>query len=278
MLYTLERQRFTKALKSRLVKNGVDTVYIPYHQQDYYDQYVAENIGSILNNNEIEEEVKIQVLLDNSSRQVKNIFKNKSITSEDFKGLNQLVESSLHFLSKINAVNKIAKFVSHDYLTYNHCVHVFTYSMLLLNTYDMTFSMMRKVGLGALLHDIGKTLIPSKILNKPGKLNSSEWTDIQKHTVYGLRMCSKLTLSQTSINCILFHHEKIDGNGYLTGASGDEIPLPVKIITCCDVYDAITSKRPYADAETSANALKIMDQEMKGTFDRDVFQRFTSLV
>ncbi|MGM0760688.1 MAG: HD-GYP domain-containing protein [Thermodesulfobacteriota bacterium] len=280
VLYTLERQRFTQKLKDRLVNNGIETVYVPSHQQESYEQYVFENLDTILTNSEIDEEVRSRVLLDTSAKQMENIFENQenAITQETIQDLGKLVDSSMKFLSRINAIESLAKFVSHDYKTYTHCVNVFAYSSLMLNTYNLPFSFKRKVGMGALLHDIGKTLIPQKILNKPGKLNPQEWIEVQKHSIYGVRVCSHLTLSQTTIHCILFHHEKYNGRGYLSGLSGDEIPFPVKIITCCDVYDAITSKRPYADAETSLNTLKIMSQEMEGSFDQEIFQRFASLV
>jgi putative nucleotidyltransferase with HDIG domain len=280
VLYTLERQRFTQELKQRLVNNGISTVYVPRHQQENYDQYVFENLGNILNNPEIDEEARSQVLLETSAKQVQQLFEDQKcpLSTKNIQDLNHLVESSLTFLSRVRALNSLSKFISHDYKTYTHCVNVFTYASLLLSTYKVPFSVKRKVGMGALLHDIGKTLIPQKILNKPGKLNPHEWTEIQKHTLYGLRLCSRVTLSQTSIHCILFHHEKYNGRGYLSGLQGDEIPLPVKIITCCDVYDAITSSRPYADAETPFNALRIMSQEMGGTFDPEVFQRFAGLV
>lgn len=280
VLFTLERQRFTKELKDRLVKNGIETVYVPSHQQEDYEHYLFQNLDKILNNPEIDEDARSQVLLETSTRQMHKVFEqqNKPISQENIDNLNHLVKSSQTFLGRKNAIDSLSKFISHDYKTYTHCVNVFVYSSLLLNTFNVPFSFKRKVGMGALLHDIGKTLIPKRILNKPGKLNPQEWNEVQKHTIYGLRMCSRLTLSQTTIHCILFHHEKYSGRGYLSGLKGDEIPFPVKLITCCDVYDAITSHRPYAKAEASASALHIMSQEMKGTFDEEIFRRFASLI
>ncbi|MGM0539893.1 MAG: HD-GYP domain-containing protein [Thermodesulfobacteriota bacterium] len=280
VLYTLERQRFTQELKNRLVENGIETVYILNHQQENYDRYVLENLGSILANDEIDEGLRSKVLIDTSTKEMKKIFEqhDQFIHQQTIKELSYLVESSMTFLSQMDAINSLTKFVSHDYKTYSHCVNVFAYTSLVLNTYKLPFSFKRKVGLGALLHDIGKTLIPQNILNKPGKLNPQEWVEIQKHSLYGVRMCAQLTLSQTTIHCILFHHEKYNGKGYLSGLSGEEIPFPVRIITCCDVYDAITSQRPYADAETPESALRVMKNEMRGTFNPEILERFASLV
>lgn len=280
VLYTLERQLFTQELKNRLVENGIETVYIPNHQQENYDRYVLDNLSSILSNDEIEEDVRSKVLIDTSTKEMKKIFDqhDQIIQQQTIKDMNYLVESSMTFLSRKKAINSLTKFISHDYKTYTHCVNVFAYTSLVLNTYNLPFSFKRKVGLGALLHDIGKTLIPQDILNKPGKLNPQEWREIQKHSLYGVRMCAQLTLSHTTIYCILFHHEKYNGKGYLSGLRGEEIPFPVRIITCCDVYDAITSHRPYADAETPESALRIMGNEMRETFDPEILKRFASLV
>ncbi|MFW5931428.1 MAG: HD-GYP domain-containing protein, partial [Desulfosalsimonas sp.] len=134
------------------------------------------------------------------------------------------------------------------------------------------------VGVGALLHDIGKTRIPVKVLNKPGALDEQEWKLVKLHPVHGMRMCTNVSLPQMSLNCIVFHHEKFDGSGYPTGMSGEEIPVPVRVLTCCDVYDAITSNRPYAKASTPFETLKIMADEMKGAFDERIFKSFIKVL
>ena len=280
VLYTRERQRFTRALKDRLLHHDVEYVYVPYHQQASYDQYIFNNLETILANPEIDTSVRSQVFLETSSKHVHEVFDQKlpALPQESVDTLKHIVDNSISFLSTKEAMDSLGKFISHDYKTFSHCIHVFAYTMFLAKSFELSDEHCRHIGIGALLHDIGKSLIPSHILNKPGKLSTVEWEEVQRHSIYGLRMCAQVDLPQPAINCIIFHHEKFDGLGYPSGLSGDNIPLGIRILTCCDVYDAITSSRPYAEAETPFNALKIMNQHMCGTFDPQVFKRFIYLL
>ena len=282
VLYTKEREFFSHSLKQRLVENGIDTVYIPYHQQACYESYIKDNLEWILNDASISLEVRSRVFFDITLNQVKDIFEERMpvIDAQVLDGVQQVVQSSLSFLATPGAMESIGRFISHDYQTFSHGVQVFTYTMMLMHSLeeDWEEETLVDVGVGALLHDIGKTHIPASVLNKPGRLNASEWEQVKLHPVHGMRMCTNVNLSQTSLNCILFHHEKFDGSGYPSGMSQEEIPVPVRVLTCCDVYDAITSKRPYAPASSPFEALKIMGEEMKSAFDYRIFKSFIQVL
>lgn len=282
VLYTKERQYFSNSLKQRLVENGIDTVYIPYHQQAGYESYIMDNLEWILNDGGLSLDVKSRVFLDITTSKVKNIFQQRLpvINEHVLDDVQNVIRSSLSFLTTPGAMESIGRFISHDYETFSHSVHVFTYTMMLMHCLEEEWKeeTLVDVGVGALFHDIGKTHIPASVLNKPGRLNNSEWEQIKLHPVHGMRMCTNVSLSHMSLNCILFHHEKIDGSGYPSGMSGEEIPVPVRVLTCCDVYDAITSKRPYAPARSAFEALKIMGGEMKGALDQRVFKSFIKVL
>lgn len=276
VLYTKEKETFSESLKERLYNNGIETVYIPYTQQENYENYMFKNLGKILDNDQIPNNVRSQILLDISSQEINKIFQDISLLSND-KAINDLykiVDSSLNFLSYDDSLRNIGKLVSHDYMTYSHCLHVFVYTTAMMQRCQYDHQMIIDTGVGSMLHDIGKSLIPLKILNKPGKLNAEEWALIKNHPVYGLRLCAGLNFSSLVLNCILFHHERYDGNGYPSGIYGENIPYPVRILTCCDVYDALTSDRPYAKAEKPYQALAIMNEDMKGCFDSEVLKDF----
>ncbi|MBS3810126.1 MAG: HD domain-containing protein [Desulfobacterales bacterium] len=282
VLYTRERQYFSRSLKQRLVENGIDTVYIPYNQRASYESYIMDNLDWILNDPEVPIEARSRAFLDITASQVKEVFNNRLpvLDEQVVDGVRHVVQSSLSFLSTPGATESISRFISHDYQTFSHSVHVFAYTMMLMHCLEENWEeeTLVDVGVGALLHDIGKTHIPTDVLNKPGRLNEGEWEQVKLHPVHGMRMCTNVSLPQMSLNCIVFHHEKFDGTGYPSGMSGEEIPVPVRVLTCCDVYDAITSKRPYAPASTPFEALKIMSEEMKGAFDSRIFKSFINVL
>ncbi len=276
VLYTKEKEEFSEDLKQRLYDNGIETVYVPYTQQDVFENHMLHNLGNILDNEEIPNQVRSQVFLDISSQEVEKIFQDSYLLFEEntLNDIYSIVESSLEFLANDDSLRNIGKLVSHDYMTYSHCVHVFVYTTAMMKRYQFDQQMIVDTGVGAMLHDVGKSLIPTKVLNKPGKLNEEEWALIKKHPVYGLRLCAGLDLSSQVLNCIVFHHERFNGQGYPSGLYGQYIPYPVRIMTCCDVYDALTSDRPYAKAEKPYQALAIMNEDMKGTFDEQILQDF----
>jgi HD-GYP domain-containing protein (c-di-GMP phosphodiesterase class II) len=235
-----------------------------------------DNLGDILDNSHIPNEVRSQVFLDMSKNEVDKIFQDNSLLLDaaTLENLYHIVQSSVDFLSFDDSLRNIGKLVSHDYMTYSHCVHVFVYVTAMMQRLQFDLKMITDTGVGSLLHDIGKSLIPRSVLNKPEKLNAKEWDLIKCHPVYGLRLSAGMNLSSSVLNCIIFHHEHYDGTGYPSGLYGQNIPYPVRILTCCDVYDALISNRPYAKAEKPYQALAIMNHEMQGTFDPDVLKHF----
>ncbi|MGM0424814.1 MAG: HD-GYP domain-containing protein [Thermodesulfobacteriota bacterium] len=282
VLYTREKERYTQQLRQKLHETGIDRVYVPASQIEHYQKYVHLHLSKILEDQNIPVQERAKTFLQTTTEMVKRIFQKKlpgGITQEELDHIVHLVTSSSKFLTLEEALRNINKLISHDYKTFSHCVHVFTYSMAIMNTYDRFSENDRQnTGIGAMLHDLGKSLIPQSVLNKPGRLSVQEWDMMQKHPIYGVRLCSNISLSDLSLKCILFHHEKYDGTGYPSGMQAENIPLPARILNCCDVYDAITSDRPYAPAENPFQALKTMKQNMRGSFDLEVLRRLITLL
>lgn len=281
VLYTKSGQTFTEKHTTKLYSNGVKEIYVQSEEKHNYDKYLEENLGSILLNGSLPEEERSKVLYEASSSVVRNVFNEKlpeTLSAEHFERVSAIAENSIRFLSSEKALAAIAPFISHDYKTYTHCIHVFIFLVAILNTYSLSEQLIFECGLGALLHDLGKTSIPKAILNKRGPLTNDERKIIQSHPLVGVSMCSQLPLSQNTINCILFHHEKMDGSGYPSGLKGKDIPLPVRAIAIADIYDALTSARPYAEAMSPYEALKLMRHTMRKELDMDVFKRLVAVL
>ena len=131
---------------------------------------------------------------------------------------------------------------------------------------------------GALLHDIGKMGIPDSILLKPGPLNDNEWEVMKRHPVYAYDLLFPITHLRSALDIPYYHHEKWNGAGYPQGLKGEQIPLPARIFTVVDVWDALTSDRPYRKAWTSKKALEYIREQSGNQFDPKIVDVFLSLI
>ena len=131
---------------------------------------------------------------------------------------------------------------------------------------------------GGYLHDVGKVGIPDSILFKPSKLTAEEWVTMRSHSVRGEEICRHLKSLRTVLPVIRHHHERWDGSGYPDGLRGDQIPVLARILQIADIYDALTSARPYKPAFAPAKALDIMrDETERGWRDPRIFHLFLRL-
>ena len=127
---------------------------------------------------------------------------------------------------------------------------------------------LRDLALGAMLHDVGKLSVPDEILQKPGALGDEEFAVIRRHPVWGRELVDELgSFSPLVATLVLDHHERLDGAGYPRGITGDQIGLETHILTVCDVYDALITKRVYREAWTSQRALDLLRGDTGSGFD-----------
>jgi len=132
---------------------------------------------------------------------------------------------------------------------------------------------------GAYLHDIGKIAIPDAILLKPGRLTKEEFEVMKRHVIYGYELARSIKgIPETTLNVILYHHEKWDGTGYMKGLKGLEIPVEARIFAVIDVFDALVSPRPYKQPWPVDKALNLLEREAGRHFDKDIVDVFIDLV
>ena len=127
---------------------------------------------------------------------------------------------------------------------------------------------------GALLHDVGKIGIPDRVLLKPGKLTDAEYVEMKNHVRYGVDIVSRSAWLQDAEAVVRNHHEKLDGTGYDGGVTGGDIPLEARIFAIADVFDALTSRRPYKDPMTFDEAWSILEEGRASHFDADLLDHF----
>jgi HD-GYP domain-containing protein (c-di-GMP phosphodiesterase class II) len=176
------------------------------------------------------------------------------------------------------ALISIARLKRRDEYTYMHSVAVCALMVSLGQQLGLKGDELKQAGLAGMLHDLGKALMPLEVLNKPGKLTDAEFAVMKGHPERGHELLVEGgTAGHVALDVCLHHHEKIDGSGYPHGLTGENISLFSKMGAVCDVYDAVTSVRPYKDGWDPGEALRRMAQ-WTGHFDPAVFQAFVKAV
>jgi diguanylate cyclase (GGDEF)-like protein/putative nucleotidyltransferase with HDIG domain len=166
---------------------------------------------------------------------------------------------------------------SKDRYTQGHCERVADLACALALRAGMEPRELFWFRIGAIVHDVGKLIIPSEILNKPGKLASDEWELIKRHPVAGVEMLADMDFPGDVIPMVRSHHERWDGQGYPDMLAGESIPRSARILCVADVYDALMSKRSYKGALSHEAVLEIMRADVGGQFDPDLFAHFEDL-
>ncbi len=163
-----------------------------------------------------------------------------------------------------------------DEYTGAHIKRISMYCNLIAKELKLDKEFIKKITLASPLHDVGKIGIPDNILLKPGKLSKEEFEIMKTHTLIGAKILdhSKQDLIKFAKEIALYHHEKYNGNGYPYNLKGEEIPLSARIVAIADVFDALTSKRPYKDPYPIPDTINIIKQEAKQHFDPEIVNIF----
>ena len=173
------------------------------------------------------------------------------------------------------ALISLARLKTADDYTYMHSVAVCALMISLGRQIGVDENTIPRLGIAGLLHDLGKAMMPQDVLNKPGKLTDEEFGIMKRHPSEGAKLLqSSESIDDIALDVALHHHEKTDGSGYPEGLKDNEISLYAKMGAVCDVYDAITSNRPYKAGWDPAESLRRMAEWANGHFDPTVFQAF----
>jgi HD-GYP domain-containing protein (c-di-GMP phosphodiesterase class II) len=172
------------------------------------------------------------------------------------------------------AIVSLARLKTHDDYTYMHSMAVCALMVSLGRQLGMDETSAREIGLAGMLHDMGKAMMPLEVLNKPAKLTEAEYAIMKTHPQHGYELLLEgKGTSEVALDVVLHHHERPDGKGYPHGLSGQSLSRVARMGAVCDVYDAITSNRPYKSGWDPAESIARM-ASWAGQFDNDIFQAF----
>jgi len=223
----------------------------------------------ILLSNEIKEEaIKIvyESLLEAKAGRMVDKTKAREVVSKLVEEIITKQENSLLNLMDIR---------SHDKYTFSHSINVCTLSALIGIKQKLKRKELEELALGALLHDVGKIMIGVEILEKPGRLTKEEFEEIKKHPIYSYNILSReKDITETPKMIAYSHHERYDGRGYPRKLAGDEIPPLVIVTSLADVYDALTTNRPYRKSLLPYEAMRIIISQTFSDFSVEVVRDF----
>jgi putative nucleotidyltransferase with HDIG domain len=247
--------------------------------------YIDDSISNGIKVNETispEERLKAVKNITASFNQLKGIEGKKAsyILDKQSKEIGKLVDQLLVSIVNSKEILTILtdSFIYDEYL-YNHSFQVTLYSIAMAKELGYSYKEMRLIGIGAMLHDVGKLQVPTNVLLKPSRLTDDEFEVMKKHAKLGFDILRNLhSISLLVAHCAFQHHERLDGSGYPRGISDREIHPYAKIIAVADVFDAVTSDRVYRDKMLPCQGLEIVEAASGTLFDAKVVEALKKCV
>jgi putative two-component system response regulator len=211
-------------------------------------------------------------------------FLHKPIHKEELSARVRSLLRLKHFIDELESAETVLfslalSIEAKDPYTEGHCARLSQYSVELAKALGLSEEQQVALRRAGVVHDIGKVAVPESILLKPGPLTPEEREIIEQHPIAGERICRPLRSFRNVLPIIRHHHEKLDGSGYPDGLKGEAIPITARILSVVDVFDAMTTDRPYRAALSTEEAFKIMREEIrKGWWDGHMFDTFRTLI
>lgn len=241
-------------------------------------EVVVEDDASIRQKREIDNFKKnFDLVQEDIKSEFENIIKGKAIKRRD---LEEKVNQALTaFGGNVNVFQLMEKIKDLDDTTYVHSHNVTLTSYAIGKWLDLSESELRDLTVSSMLADIGKIKVPAELLNKKEKLTEDELDECRKHVIYSHDLIKPYTFLNNKIKqAVLLHHEKMDGSGYPLGLEAEKIPLLPRIIAISDIYNALTSKRPYRDKKSPFEAIRILETEYIDKLDTNILYIFLNRI
>lgn len=263
----------------RLRARGIKQLYIQRDAREQYQSYLRQIAGSDANGQSAEYSVRLAA--------VNEVV--RDVLESDFKRADndRMVDSAME-LGSITAdlithdqfaAADMLRVLHHDYATFTHSANVAFYAGMLADALGLDATDVQLIVAGGLLHDLGKLEIDERILCKPGRLDDEEFRIIRSHPTIGFRkLARRQDLTAGQLMMVYQHHERLDGKGYPTGCVADDIHLWAKLCSVVDVFEALTSHRPYRSPMPRLRALEILQRDSGTAFDPEILACWEAII
>ncbi len=271
---------FNETIRKRLQANRHTHVYIKSDNTHSMSSYLESNIENVIHNPKVPQREKASILHDASIYLIKELLTDPR-SPEPLKRSMHLVDSTAEFiLSDKDVVSHLLALISRDYQTHIHSIEVMSFAIALGKRLGFKEgSELLDLGRAGLLHDVGKSFVNPKIIRKNGPLDKEEFIEMKRHPNFGyLALHDTGIPNKNVLHIVRHHHEDLRRKGYPRGLNPDEIGLDLRIVTCIDIFCALTKNRTYRTAYNTFPALKLMKEWVNMKIDKNVFAQLVYLL
>ncbi len=279
VLFLANTENLNTSKLTTLSEHGVSKLFIDRSDCQRYQEYLRENWKTLAADDSIPIDQRIAVMSDVMRDVLDGSFRTNSSDAIVLVS-KQLASDACALVSNESIItSQLCKVLHHDYATFTHCTNVCLYVVLLARELGYSGSELEEIATGGLLHDLGKLQIDERILTKPGKLDEFEFREVQKHPTTGFReLASRDDLNLGQLMMTYQHHERMNGSGYPVGCLGDEIHPWARVCAVVDVFEALTSERPYRMPMTHKTALAVLDKGEGTEFDSEILACWRTMI
>ena len=275
VLYCREGEELSSERREDLLGKHADRLCIATGDIDKYIEYQEKNLNTILSDDNKSTREKSGVVYQVATKVVTDLLEDPK-SGKNMERISEWVTQTVsHIVDDDDTFSGLLGVSSKDYQIYTHSVNTSVLGLLFGKHLSFKEDELARIGSGMLLHDIGKLAIPLNVVNKPGHLTGDEFSAMKKHPKAGLEILEhRSSVNVLSLKIVIQHHENYDGSGYPYGIKGEDIHLFARIARIIDAYDAMTSKRSYAEPMRPFAVLAEMKNKMPGCFDEKLLREF----
>ena len=264
----------------KLFNEGVKSLYVTLDDHERYQQYLRENFVAVLNDERLPGSERCDCLNEVVRCTLAEAFASGDqdhtvATAKD------LAFQTVDMISRGDVTaSELLNVMDHDYHTFTHSANVSYYCVLLAKELGISSpSELSEIATGAILHDLGKLSIPEAILKKPGKLEDKEFAKIKRHPTEGFLLLAKRDdLNFAQLMMVYQHHERMDGGGYPVGVAAADIHPWAQICAVADIYEALTSNRPYRPGIPTETAIEIIDRAAGAHVNQEMWECWKTII